>query len=1110
LSYLIGPSRGTDLTLRLREDSPMARNALCPVLIRRDDELAVLEDALLAARRGESRFVAVAGEAGIGKTRLAGELAHEARELGCIVLAGACSDAELTLPYLPFVEAIGNYLDEADTDRLRDALGPGISELAQLFPRLSHGAPPEHSPDPGQAKLRLFEAVVSLLALPARESTLMLVIEDVHWADASTRELLDYLARRLTDLPSLILVTYRRDELNRRHPLMPVLQGWRRSGLADVVELEQLSPDGVGEMLAATLGEDAVDAELRELMVERSEGNPFVLEEMLREVVEGSGERGAARREFSSTRLPETVRHAILLRVQRLGDDQVALLETAAILGRSFDADTLLTVSGESEATVHAALDAAITQQLLEEDPSRPGRYRWRHALTQEAIYTDTVTPRRQAIHSRAADALGGSEATHPVELANHLLGAARFEEAVPVCLRGAEEAEGTLAFGEAVSILERVLPYVSDPLENARVLCRIGGDHQRNGEPATAVGYLTSGIDVLEERGEELEAAHHRLILGRCHWESQNPDAARAEYERALEVLEAAGPSADLAMAHQRLAGMHAFELNYRGCLESARRAVEIAEEVGADYERVWALGFVSLGYIDGTEQKRGLELMDACFREAREQGYSQIASNVAWNSIWTRTHMMLPELEDWLERLESLPFYARFGRRSGDLLCRCYVATARGELETALADGEAAARHHQRLGFGKMEWRARIHTAQILAELGRGDAAADMLPPTSSRTELQDIVYDAAARIRVPQSLGRPEDALEVAEEIAENAERIATYRETLALGAQVLAVFGRHDQVESLAAAARAHPTQAGSAYLDEIDGLLALAAGDGERAAESFDVVVRSAADAGYPLVELRARTERARAWAATGRSEEAAGELRTLVEEAERRSALLIAREAREAADGLGVELPPAPAPVAEPPAEPFVPHGERLVTSLFADVRGYSELSSSLPPDALSERMRMLYRLARVTVQRRQGIVDKFAGDAVMATFNVSGARLDHAADALEAALTLRDKAALIDLPLGIGISVGPGILGRGASEENVAVRGESTNLAARLQAAAGPGEILLSAEAHRRLAELLEERGLETTQEELDLKGFDEPQVAHRILAPEEAAVSA
>jgi class 3 adenylate cyclase len=1088
----------------------VARNALCPVLIRRDDELGVLEDALLAARRGESRFVVLAGEAGIGKTRLSRELVREARELGCAVLSGGASDAEVSLPYLPFVEAIGNYLDEQDLDALREALGPALGELGQLFPTLAGDRTPEPSPDPGQAKLRLFESIVSLLSLPARDRTLLLVIEDVHWADASTRELLDYLARRLTVLPSLIVVTYRSDELHRKHPLMPTLQGWRRSGVADVVELEPLSSDGIGEMLAAILGPEDVDPELHELMLERTEGNPFVLEELLREVVESSASGdGIDRNAVGRTRLPESVRHAILLRVQRLGDDRADVLEAAAALGRSFDHGMLLQVSGQPESTVHDALEAATGQQLIEEDPGLPGRYSWRHALTQEAIYGEIVTPRRQAIHSRAAEALRDDESTRSVDLAGHLLGAGRFEEAVPICLRAAEDAESTLAFGEAVSILERVLPYVTDPLEKARVLCRIGNDQQRNGEPASAVGYLTSGIEGLDEHGEAIEAAHERLVLGRCHWESERPEAARAEYERALAVLEPAGPSAALAMAHQRLAGMSAFELDYRACLESAKRAVAIAEQVDADLERVWALGFVALGYVDGKEQERGLALMEECFEEARARGYSQIASNMAWNNIWTRTHMMLSGLEEWLERLESLPFYARLGVRSGDLLCRSYIEAVRGDLEAGLGDAQAAAERHARLGFGKMAWRSRIQAAEILAELGRAEEAADTLPPKSTRVELQDIVYDAAARIRTATGLGRIDEALEQAEEIRATAEKLGTYHEPLALAAEVLAAAGRTEQLEQLAVAARARPTQVGTGYLEQIEGLLALSRGQPKEAATRFDALIEAATEAGYPLVELRGRTHRARASAAMDRSEDAATDLRAVVERADRINARSIAREAREVAAELGIEVPPAPEPVAETSAEPIVPQGERLVTSLFADVRGYSELGGSLAPGALAERMAMLYRLARVAVERRQGIIDKFAGDAVMATFNVSGTSTDHCVDALEAALALRDRAATIELPLGIGISVGSGVLGRGVSDDNLAVTGEATNLAARLQAQAGAGEILLSAEAHRRVAEWLRERGLEATQEELGLKGFAEPQIAYRLADADRAAVA-
>src|SRR5436190_11196342 len=133
------------------------RSALCPILVRRDDQLAILEDALLAAQRGEGRFVVLAGEAGIGKTRLANELVGEARRLGCAVLWGGCSEAEISLPYLPFVEAIGNFLDAEDLGALAERLGPSAGPLGQLFPQLSRDDPLERLGDPAPGKLRPFE-----------------------------------------------------------------------------------------------------------------------------------------------------------------------------------------------------------------------------------------------------------------------------------------------------------------------------------------------------------------------------------------------------------------------------------------------------------------------------------------------------------------------------------------------------------------------------------------------------------------------------------------------------------------------------------------------------------------------------------------------------------------------------------------------------------------------------------------------------------------------------------------------------------------------------------------------------------------------------------------
>jgi class 3 adenylate cyclase len=174
--------------------------------------------------------------------------------------------------------------------------------------------------------------------------------------------------------------------------------------------------------------------------------------------------------------------------------------------------------------------------------------------------------------------------------------------------------------------------------------------------------------------------------------------------------------------------------------------------------------------------------------------------------------------------------------------------------------------------------------------------------------------------------------------------------------------------------------------------------------------------------------------------------------------------------------------------------------GERLITSMFADVRGYTALTAATPPADMAERITTLYRWAAAEVGRHHGFVDKFAGDAVMATFNATGARVDHVREALEAALALSGKAALLDLGLGIGIAVGPAVVGPAQADGNVSVLGTTTNLASRLQTAARPGEIVLSEEAHHRVEGWLAERGLAAVRQDLELKGFAGPQSAWRL----------
>src|SRR5437879_7678236 len=259
---------------------------LCPVTVGREDEQAQLAEALRAAREGEGRVVVLAGDAGLGKTRLAGDLARAARRDGTAVIWGSCSEAPLSLPYLPFLEAVGNHLAESDVPRLHELLGGGPHELARLFPQLGIGEPRHDPSDDVQGKLRLFEGVLTLLRVFSEPGGLLVVLENLQWTDAASRELLEYLVRRLRGTRVMLLATCRLDRLERRDALAVMIEGWRRGRIADLIELTPLPAEGVAQMVRAIFDVDTVGAEVRDLLHERCEGSPFALEEILKDALD--------------------------------------------------------------------------------------------------------------------------------------------------------------------------------------------------------------------------------------------------------------------------------------------------------------------------------------------------------------------------------------------------------------------------------------------------------------------------------------------------------------------------------------------------------------------------------------------------------------------------------------------------------------------------------------------------------------------------------------------------------------------------------------------------------------------------------------------------------
>lgn len=1110
--------------------------ALCPVLVGRSAQLEVLEDALLAADRGEGQVVVLAGEAGMGKTRLAEELHAVAQRAGTVVMQGSCSEAELALPYLPYLEAIGNYLALVDLDQLRERLGPFRRELAQLFPQVDPEAGHGDGGDPMQGRLRLFEALIALLRIPADEHGLLLIVEDVHWADASTRNLLDYMTRRLRTTRIMVVATYRSDELHRRHPLLPMVQGWRRSGTARIVELEPLSPDGIADMVKAIFDEEEVSDEFRDFLYERSEGNPFVAEELLKAALDRGDiyrtESGWDRREIRELTLPRTVTDSVLLRLERLSAEDADILRAAAVLGRSFDYRTLAAVSGPDEERVQEGLRLFVHQQLMEEEP-KTHRYRFRHALTREAVYQDLITPRRLALHSRAAEALSTIPGIPPVDLAYHLLAAEKREEAIPAVRAAAAEAERRFGFGEAAALYERIIPLLEDEVERAEVLCLEGQAHYWAGTGARGQPLLEEGIPILERGGRGGDAAHFRLVLGRTYWERSRPDLAREEYERAREMLEPLGPTEDLATAYVRLAGLELFEYEVDAAAELAGRARDIATQAGAVGARIWAEVFVGSALAYGEERREeGLRLLDQARREAIEHDVPWIAGNAMFNELETRVYVYQPR-----EALERVPTYRDFLARGqwpvpgADLVegvARLYM----GEPEAAHAVLEMVSQTAEEAGFTTFAGWASRSDAQALSMLDRHEEARALLPGPSGRQERQDAVPAAAIAMRVLVDAGDVNAALAEAQQaIGLLARRprdwVPEERWLADTIMEVLLAADRAAEAERVAERVRASGVREGDPYIRRSEGRWALAGANAGAAARLLKDAADSFRAVEYRDEEWRTRRLLADALAAAGQGEEAERELRGVLLEAQEHGHVQEARRAGEALRRVGASAdepkglrrrsvrergrrrPPAERAGAKRPreaiAEPAGDGGpsrpsEVVATVMFLDVRGYTAMTAERAPQETVDRLASLHRWAKQEVERHHGAVDKFAGDAVMAVFNVSGARLDHAIHAVAAALAIRDKAAYAGLPVGIGLATGPAVVGRLAEGANLSAVGETTNLASRLQAKAEAGEILLSEETYRRVRAWLVGRNLTASAAELELKGFERPVGTFRL----------
>ena len=552
-------------------DTPSPPTAAMGDLVGRERQLAILEAALAEVGAGGGRVVLLAGEPGIGKTRLAEEVTRRAADGGVAVAWGRCSEEQGAPPFWPWVQLLRGLLAGMAPQRLQAVLGSSGSELSQLLPELTKvvAAPPAAPVlDVEAVRFRLCQAVTGLVGRLAAGRPLLLVVDDLHWADAASLRLLSTLAGALRDRRLLVVGTYRDADADEGGALADTLAALARQARVDRMVLGGLGPAEVARMMTAELGAEPDDRLVR-LVHHRTDGNPFFVVELLR-LLGSEGRLGRSPAEIEAAvalEVPAGVRDVLRRRLARLPAQTNAVLLVAAVVGREFDLDTVVAVTGLDDDRALEAAEAALLSGLVVEDAETVGRFRFAHALVWEIVYNDVSRARRARLHARVAQALqrrqavdaadGALALAHHWWLATPVVGA---DAVLPHLLAAADQALSRLAHEEAEQQLRRALELLeSRPPSAERTRSELGVQLRLGGLSAQlhGIGSPTTWATVARagELADELADDPTTIATYRNLYEVA---VARAEHDGARELAERmlviAGRSGDpslLAVAH-------------------------------------------------------------------------------------------------------------------------------------------------------------------------------------------------------------------------------------------------------------------------------------------------------------------------------------------------------------------------------------------------------------------------------------------------------------------------------------------------------------------------------------------------------------------------------
>ena len=600
------------------DTSFVARRLTSNHFVGRTSELAELLQSSAAASASRPVLVLLGGDSGVGKTRLVAELERRLGEDDVLVLRGEAVEQDdgelpfvaLTSALRPLVRGHDPALDELTTGS-RIQLGALLPGLEQPDNRTDGHGP--------SAQVRLFEALVELLDVLSERQPVALILEDVHWADRSTRTFVSFLARSLRQERVAVVLTYRRDELHRRHPLRPLLSELERLDNVRRIELEPLTRSELTELLTDILDAEP-DPPLVDRLYHRSEGNPLYTEELLAAGLDG---RGAA---------PESLRDAFMLRIERLSAPAQRTARVIAV-GRRLDQDTIAEICEIDRDTLQDALREALAEHVLVTDED--GRFQFRHALLREVLYDDLLPGERGEFHLALARTLeervaGGQEqeAELTAAVAGHYAAAGDQPAALRAAVQAALAARAVYAYGEAAELAERALelwPRVPDaaatiPLTRLDLARLAASAHVIAGDKGRAEVLLERALEEVDETADPRVYVGLLAQLARVQWALNRGMEGVETAQRALSLLPAGEASQERALLMAWLARTLVLRGRYREAVDDGEEALDAAVKVGdrhAEGEVLNTLGMaqVSLGCVD-----EGVALLQRAIDLARE----------------------------------------------------------------------------------------------------------------------------------------------------------------------------------------------------------------------------------------------------------------------------------------------------------------------------------------------------------------------------------------------------------------------------------------------------------------------------------------------------------